>query len=73
MNGGRKIVDAGPAAARQNRAHARALGAGRVLGRSNRRLALYGVSPADTGAVPTSAGQVGCMARPMVVTFPQAA
>ena len=37
-------------------------GAGRGLGRSNRRLPLYGVSPADTGAVPKSAGQVGCMA-----------
>ena len=62
MNDGRKIIDADPAAARQDRAHARALGAGRGLCRSNRRLPLYGVSPADTGAVPTSAGQVGCMA-----------
>ena len=32
------------------------------FGRSNRRLPLYGASPADTGAVPTSAGQVRCMA-----------
>ena len=62
MNGGRKIVDAGLAAVRQDRVHARALCAGRVLGRSNRRLALYGVSPADTGAVPTSADRTGFMA-----------
>ena len=61
MNDGRKIVDAEPAAARQDRAHARALGAGRGLGRSNRRLPLYGVSPADTGAVPTSADEIGFM------------
>ncbi len=62
MNDGSKIVDAEPAAARQDRAHARALGAGRGLGRSNRCLPLYGVSPADTEAVPTSGGQVGCVA-----------
>ena len=30
--------------------------------RPNRRLPLYEASPADTGAVLTSAGQVGCMA-----------
>jgi hypothetical protein len=62
MNDGRKIVDAELAAASQDRAHARALGAERGLGRSNRRLPLYGVSAAYTGAVPRSAGQVGCMA-----------
>ena len=49
--------------------------AGRGLCRSNRRLPLYGVSPADTGAVPTSAGQVGCMATdgsrlPMLIDQP---
>ena len=62
MNDGRKIVDAEPAAARQDRAHARALGAGRGLCRPNRRLPLYGVSPADTGPVPASAERTGFMA-----------
>ena len=50
-------------AARQDRAHARALGAGRGLGRPNRRLPLYGVSAADTGAVPMSADEIGFMAN----------
>ena len=50
--------------------------AGRGLCRSDRRLPLYGVSPADTGAVPTSAGQVGCMVtdgsrRPMLIDQPE--
>src|SRR5487761_2293739 len=54
----------------------RAPDAGRGLCRSNRRLPLYGVSPADTGAVPTSAGQVGCMATdgsrlPMLIDQPE--
>ena len=62
MNDGRKIVDAEPTAARQDRTHARALGAGRGLGRPDRRLPLYRVSPADTGAVPTSAVEIGFMA-----------
>ena len=62
MNDGRKNVDAEPAAAHQERAHARALGAGREFGRSNRRLPLYGGSPADTGAVRTSVVEIGFMA-----------
>ena len=61
MNDGRKIVDAEPAARVRIGAHARALGAGKGFGWSDRRLPLYGASSADTGAVPTSAGQVGCM------------
>ena len=58
MNDGRKNVDAELVAVRQ----ARVADAGRGLCRSDRRLPLCGVSPADTGAVPMSAGQVGCMA-----------
>ena len=47
----------------------------RGLCRSNRRLPLYGASPADTGAVPTSAGQVGRMVTggrrlPMLINQP---
>ena len=62
MNDGRKTIDAELAAARQDRARARALGTGRELGRSNRRLPLYGFSAADTGAVPMSADEIGFMA-----------
>ena len=62
MNDGRKNVDAEPAAAHQERAHARALGARKESGRSNRRLPLYGGSPADTGAVRTSVVEIGFMA-----------
>jgi hypothetical protein len=40
---------------------ARASHTGWGLCRSDRRLPLYGASPADTGEVPTSAGRVGCM------------
>ena len=58
MNDGRKNVDAELVAVRQ----AKVADAGRGLCRSDRRLPLCGVSPADTGAVPRSAGQVGCMA-----------